>query len=318
MNNRSVQPDLNQMSIFAAVVEAGTFTAAAKALGMPKSTVSKRISELEDRLGCRLLHRTTRRVKLTAVGCSYHAECQRIVADARAADRTVAARDGSLQGIVRVTAPWLLAEIVAPAMHRFLRENENVSLEVWITNRVVDLIEEGVDLAIRPGSLTDSSLVARRLGEVEHCICASPDYLERHRTVTKPSDLRTHACIAFGRMGTKRTWSFERDGKKTLVAVNGRYAVTSGALMHRAALAGLGIASVPKFVVEDDLASGRLVRLLENWTTGRGAVHLVYPSGRHLSPAVRGLLDVLVSTFGNNPPWSPRERNRKTGRREGI
>jgi DNA-binding transcriptional LysR family regulator len=306
------------MSIFVAVVDAGSFTAAAKALRMPKSTVSKRIAELEDRLGCRLLHRTTRRVKVTAVGATYYAECQRIVADARAADRTVAARDGALRGTVRVTAPWLLSEIIAPAMHRFLRENENVSLEVWITNRLVDLIEEGVDLAIRPGGLTDSSLMARRLGEVERCICASPEYLARHRAVTKPSDLRSHACVAFGRGGTTRTWTFERDGKKTIVSVNGRYAVTSVALMHRAALAGLGIASIPKFVVEDDLAAGRLVPLLENWSAGRGAVHLVYPSGRHLSPSVRALLDVLVSTFGDNPPWSPRKRNRETGRRGGF
>ena len=249
------------------------------------------------------------------MGASYHAECQRIVADARAADRTVLARDGALRGTVRVTAPWLLSEIIAPAMHRFLRENENVSLEVWVTNRVVDLIEEGVDLAIRPGRLTDSSLMVRRLGEAERCICASPDYLARHRSVTKPSDLRTHACIAFGRTGTTRPWTFERDGRKTVVAVTGRYAVTSVALLHRAALAGLGIASIPKFVVEDDLAAGRLVRLLESWATGRGSVHLVYPSGRHLSPAVRALLDVLVSTFGDNPPWSMREG--KTGRREG-
>jgi DNA-binding transcriptional LysR family regulator len=313
-----MRADLNQMSIFVGVVEAGSFTAAARALGMPKSTVSKRVAELEDRLGTRLLHRSTRHVKLTADGAAYHAECRRIVADAQAADRAMTARDGALRGRIRVTVPRLLEETLAPVMERFLHEHPNVSLELWSTNRRVDLVEEGVDLAIRPGVLPDSSLVARRLGQVEHCICASPEYLARHRAVSKPSDLREHSCIAFTGRGEPQTWSFERGGKKVPVAVGGRYSVSSGALMRRGALAGLGVANVPEFLVAEDVAAGRLVRLLEGWTIGRGAVHLVYPSSRHLSPAVRALLDLLVSTFSDNPPWTRRVtrpgRARATGR----
>ena len=304
-----MRPDLNQMSIFVAIVEAGTFTGAAKALGMPKSTVSKRVAQLEDRLGSRLLQRSTRRVKLTAAGSAYYEECRRIVADAYAADRSVTGREGALRGLVRVTAPWLLEGAVAPVMERFIEDNPNVSLDLRITNRRGNLVEEGIDLAIRPGSLPDSSLVARRLGEAEHCICASPDYLARHGAVKKPPDLRRHSCISFTGRGGQQTWTFERRGKKVSVPVSGRYSVSSGALMRHAAIAGIGIASVPEFLVEDDVAAGRLVRLLDGWSTGRGAVHLVYPSGRHLSPIVRALVDLLVSTFGVDPPWTRRERS---------
>ncbi|WP_394827848.1 LysR family transcriptional regulator [Pendulispora albinea] len=299
-------PDLNQMVIFAAVLDTGSFTAAAKALGIPKSTVSKRVAELEDRLGTRLLNRTTRRVKPTAAGAAYYAQCRKIVGDAQAADRIAAEGSGALRGLVRVTAPRLLEAIVEPVMTRFLAENVHVSLDLLITNRRVDLVEEGVDLAIRPGVLPDSSMIARRLGDVAHCVSAAPDYLARHPPVTKPLDLREHDCISFSSKGGQRTWTFERDGEKIAVPVRGRYSVSSAALVRRAAVAGLGVASVPEFIVADDLLAGRLVRILPGWSLGRGAVQLVYPGGRHASPSVRALIDRLVSAFADDPPWSRR------------
>lgn len=302
-----MKPDLNQMVIFVGVVEARSFTAAAKVLGIPKSTVSKRIGELEDRLGVRLLQRTTRRVKPTALGATYYAACQRIVADARAADGSVLPPpDGALRGLVRVTAPRLLEPTLAPAMEQFLLDHAGVSLDLRITNRRVDLIEEGIDLAIRPGALPDSSLVARSLGRVEHCLCASPAYLARRRAIQKPKDLQEHDCISFSGKNEPPTWTFERNGKKFAVAVTGRYAVSSVALVRRGILAGLGIGSLPEFVVAEDLTAGRLVRLLPKWSIGRGAVHLVYPSNRHLTPSVRALVDHLVATFGASAPWTRR------------
>src|SRR5262245_18176013 len=155
-----MRSDLNQMAIFAAVVKAGGFTSAARVLAMPKSTVSKRVSELEDRLGMRLLHRTTRKVKLTDAGAAYYEQCKRIVEEAEEADRIVADRDASPRGAMRVTAPLLLGETLAPVMERFLIEHPNVSIQFLVTDRRVDLIEEGIDVAIRPGALPASTLVA--------------------------------------------------------------------------------------------------------------------------------------------------------------
>jgi DNA-binding transcriptional LysR family regulator len=309
-----MEPDLNQMSIFVAVVETGSFTAASKALGMPKSTVSKRVSDLEERLGARLLHRTTRKVKLAATAAAYYSECRRIIGEARAAERALMSLDesGAMRGLVRVTAPWLLEETIAPVMERFLADNRGVALDLRITNRGVDMIEEGIDLAIRAGSLPDSSLMSRRLGASEHFICAANAYLARHGAPRVPADLSMHSCILFSGGGERQTWTLERKRAKVAATVTGRYSASSGALMRRGALAGVGIASLPQFVVEDDIAAGRLVRLLDGWTVRLGAVHVVYPS-RHLSPSVRALVGLLVAEFAKDPVWKKPRAGRVPG-----
>jgi DNA-binding transcriptional LysR family regulator len=309
-----MRSDLNQMAIFANVVKAGSFTSAARALGMPKSTVSKRVGELEDRLGLRLLHRTTRHVKLTEAGAAYYEHCKRIVEEAEEADRSVTDQDESPRGTVRVTAPLLLGETLAPAMERFLIENPNVSIQFWVTDRRIDLIEERIDIAIRPGALPDSTLVARRLGDIEHVICASPSYLRGRDVVKEPNDLRAHWCIGFQEGRIEALWSFERNGERRSVAVHGRYGVSSLRLVRTGALAGLGVANVPEFLVRDDIAAGGLVRLLSRWTVGRGAVHLVYPTNRNLSPGVRALVDFLMTAFAENRPWATVSWSRR-GRR---
>jgi DNA-binding transcriptional LysR family regulator len=309
-----MRTDLNQMAIFATVVRAGSFTSAARELGMPKSTVSKRVGELESRLGLRLLHRTTRNVKLTNAGNAYYEHCKRIVEEAEAADRTVADEDASPRGTVRVTAPLLLGETLAPVMERFLSEHPAVSLQLWLTDRRVDLIGEGVDVAIRPGELADSSLVARRLGDIEHVICASPNYLRGRDPVKVPIDLRAHWCIGFQDGRTEGLWTFERDGERRSIAVEGRYGVSSLRLIRSGALAGLGVANVPEFLVRDDIRDGRLVRLLQKWTIGRGAVHLVFPTSRKLSPRVRALVDFITTTFAENRPWVATSPSRRRTR----
>jgi DNA-binding transcriptional LysR family regulator len=299
-----VRADLNQMAVFASVVKAGSFAAAARALGMPKSTVSKRIAELEDRLATQLLHRTTRTIKLTQSGAAYYEQCMRIVQEAEEADRAIAESDASLHGTVRVTAPWLLGETLEPVMERFLADHANVTLDLWLTDRRVDLIEEGVDLAIRAGALPDSSLVARRLGDVEHRIVASPAYLAGGPPIRVPKDLEAHRCVAF-RERRDAAWPLQRGDKKVSVHVEARYTVASLHLVRHAALAGIGIAHVPQFLVEQDFAARRLVRLLPEWTIYPGAVHVVHPSSRNLSPRVRALADLLVETFAKDRPWVP-------------
>lgn len=285
------------MLVFVEVVRHGSFTAAASTLGMPKSTVSKRVAELEDRLGTRLLQRTTRRLKLTPAGTEYFERSRRVMDDALAADRSLAERGAELRGTVRVTAPWFIADVVAPLTERFAAAHPKVSLELRLDNQRLDLVAQGFDLAIRAGALSDSSLVARRLCEVQHRICASREYLERGPVITKPADLSAHDCIGFH--AAKASWKLERKGKRLSVPVTARYTVSSLLLVRSAAIAGLGIAYVPDFVVAADLAAGSLVHVLPDWVAERGALQLVYPGGRNLSPAVRALADQLTSTFAH-------------------
>ncbi len=293
------------MAIFANVVKEGSFAAAARKLDIPKSTVSKRILELEDRLGTRLLHRTTRRLKLTEPGAAYYEHCLRIVQEAEQADRAMTESGEALRGTMRVTAPWLIGDILEPVMEQFLATHPSVSLDLWLIDRRVDLVAEGVDLAIRAGALPDSSLVTRRLGDVEHRVCASARYLNGRSPIKVPADLGDHDGIRL-RDARDMPWRFERRNKKVAVTVPTRYAVSLLRHARDACLAGLGIVHIPQFIVEDDLQAGRLIQLLPDWTIGRGSVQLVYPSSRNLSLRVRALVDLLVATFGAEPPWSPR------------
>lgn len=294
------------MAIFANVIKEGSFAAAARKLDVPKSTVSKRILELEDRLGTRLLHRTTRKLKLTELGAIYYEHCLRILQEAEQADHAMTESGGALRGTIRVTAPWLLSDVLEPVMEQFLATHPSVSLDLWLTDRRIDLVEEGVDLAIRAGALPDSSLVVRRLGEVEHHVCASPRYLNGRSPIKVPTDLSNHDGIRLRDM-RDAPWRFERRNKKVAVTVPTRYAVSWLRQARDACLAGLGIIHVPQFIVEDDLQARRLIQLLPDWTIGRGAVQLVYPSSRNLSPHVRALVDLLVETFDSDPPWLPRQ-----------
>lgn len=290
------------MLVFVEVVRHGSFTAAAATLGMPKSTVSKRVAELEDRLGTRLLQRTTRRVKLTAAGTDYFERSRRVMDDALAADRSLAERGDELRGTVRLTAPWLIADVVAPLTERFAAAHPKVSLELRLDNHRLDLVAQGFDLAIRAGALSDSSLIVRRLCEVRHRICASREYLERRPAITKPAHLSAQECIGF--QATKATLKLERKGRRVSVPTTARYTVSSLPLVRSAAIAGLGVAHLPDFFVDADLAAGRLVHVLPEWVADRGALQLVHPGGRNLSPAVRALADELTSTFAQW--WSKR------------
>jgi DNA-binding transcriptional LysR family regulator len=289
--------DLNQMVVFAAVVREGSFTAAARALGQPKSTVSKRVAELERRLGARMLHRSTRRVQTTVEGAAYFASCERVVRDAEAADRAMMDRESTPRGLVRLSAPVAMGAFVAPILEAYLHAHPGVALDVVLVDRRVDLIKEGFDLALRAGPLRDSALVVRRLAQTERCLCASPRLFADRAAPRHPRELARHECIAFRTEPGKATWTFERGHRATTVAVTGRYSVSSGALARSGALAGLGIANLPRFLVADDLLAGRLVPVLPGWPLKRGEIHLLYASGVHLSPRVRALIDLFVDRF---------------------
>lgn len=295
--------DLNEMMVFAHVAREGSFTAAARSLGIPKSTVSRRVVSLEERLGARLLHRTTRKINLTEAGAVYYERCRQILTDVLEADRHVAHLQEEPRGLLRLSAPTLVGEafltrIVLQYMERF----PEVSVDMVLGGNLVDLVTEGFDLAVRVGELQDSSLVVRKLGQVSSYLCATPEYLEEHGYPEHPSDLQKHACIVFGADRVGATWSFIKDRNTLSVPVTSRLMVNSMAAARDAALASMGIARLPAFLCADLVREGKLRVVLCGWNKGGVAIQAVYPSRRHLSCKVRSFLDFLVQET-SPPPW---------------
>ncbi|OGB15911.1 MAG: LysR family transcriptional regulator [Burkholderiales bacterium RIFCSPLOWO2_12_67_14] len=289
--------DLNDMLYFAEVVERGGFAAAGRALGLPKSRLSRRVAGLEAQLGVRLLQRTTRKLSLTEVGEAYLRHCQALRESAQAAADTVAQVQTEPCGTLRVACPVTLAQtVLAELMPDFLARYPLVRVEMLVNNRVVNLVEEGVDVALRVRtSLDDSgSLVIKRLGDDEPLLVASPALLARQGTPTTLDELSRLDSMAMsttdGRASIPLTGP---DGRQTILQHTPRYVADDLLTLHVAALAGTGMCWLPSYMCEDDLRQGRLVRLLPDWQTPRGLVHAVFPSRRGLTPAVRCFLDFL-------------------------
>lgn len=297
--------NLNDMAIFTKVVDTGSFTGAAKALGLPKSTVSRKITLLEESLGVRLLERTTRAVKLTEVGASYFEQCARIVSDAEEANLAVTQAQAAPRGKLRITAPTEFGALyLGPIVAAYLRQYPGVQIEVELSNRVVDLIEEGFDLAIRGGALPDSSLIARKLAAEYVCICASPSYLEEHGRPQSPEELSQHQMI-FSPASPKNQLKLISDSGETVTAViKGSLLVNNLAMAREAAAAGLGLVALPETLCWEDLRSGRLQIALDGWRLSGTGIHAVYPSPRHLSTKVKTFLDLLQEKL-TPPPWRP-------------
>lgn len=290
--------DLNDMLLFAQVVEAGSFTAAARDLGMPKSTLSRRISRLESQLGSRLLQRTTRSLHLTDVGSEFYEHCSRVVKEARDAEQVVSLRQETPRGLLRVTAPVefgtdLLGRLAAD----YLQQYPEVTLELDLSNHFVDLVEEGFDLALRAGRLEDSSLVARRLGESRQVVCAAPGYLENHAAPTSPEQLKEHSCLLYPADGKRAMLQFS--GARQLIQVHlpGRLIANSMGTLRDAAISGLGIAILPWSLCRDAVETGQLKLLLENWQLPTDGIYAIYPSPRHLSPKVRSFIDFVAGRW---------------------
>lgn len=298
--------DLNALQVFVKVVSCGSFTGAAKMLSMPKSTVSQRVLELEERLGVRLLQRTTRTLSLTDQGRLYFDHCVRILADLEAADRAVISLQDEPRGLLRLTVPTN-AQFLAPVLTDFLRRCGGVQLEIVSTDRTVNLVEESFDVAIRTGVLSDSTLMARPLGAIEFLLVASPRYLKRRGRPRVPADLAKHAALVFQVGARPRTWRLTQGSDTREVTVSAVLAVNDLDLVHSAAVGGLGVALLPAYRCSDELSAARLERVLPEWQAPAEPIHALYPSGRHLSPKVKALLDHLQAMTA---PWGKAARAR--------
>ncbi len=292
------------MHAFIKVVDTRSFTAAAERLNLSKSVVSRRIAELENRLGARLLNRTTRKLSLTEVGQAFYERCTRILADLDEAEQAVADLHAAPRGRLRVNAPVSFGLLhLAPAVSDFLTRYPAIEIEMDLNDRYVDLIDEGYDLAVRIGRLRDSSLIAKRLAPARHVVCASPAYLEKHGTPTAPEDLTAHNCLIYTNVPPAEQWQFRVGGEMRTVRVSGSLRANNGDLLREAAIAGVGIAVMPTFLCGDALSSGALKCLLLESYAVESAVHAVYPQNRHLSPKVRVFVDFLANRFGPQPYW---------------
>jgi DNA-binding transcriptional LysR family regulator len=299
--------DLNEMVVFSKVVQAGSFVGAARELSMPKSTVSRKVSELESRLGARLLHRTTRKLSLTEAGSAYYQHAVRVVAMADEAERAVTELQQTPRGLLRVTSP-LNVGYLGPIVASFLLEQTEVQIELVCTDRVVNLVEEGFDVAIRAGKLADSSLVARSLGFMQSYVVASPAFLKRNGTPKVPADLESLECVIFGASPDRNTWTLQSPRGEARVSVHGRVVVNDFDIVHECALGGLGIAILPVHRCVDDLKEKRLRRVLDDWCTREVPMHAVYASTRHVSPAIKAFLDHVQREMEHGPWTKTRQR----------
>jgi DNA-binding transcriptional LysR family regulator len=288
------------MAVFANVVESASFAAAARHFDMSPAMVSKHVSTLEERLGVRLLNRTTRRVSATEVGQDYYERCLRILSDLEDADRAAGNLQTAPRGLLRVTTSVSFgARQLAPLVAEYLAVYPDVSIELSLHDHYIDLLQERIDLAIRLGTLSDSSLIARKLCAVEMVLCASPGYLKANGTPEKPRDLVKHNCLTHPAL---RTWTFsDRDGKDEVVRISGRLSANAGDALLALLVKDAGIALAPDYLVGDDLTAGRLVRLLPDYTTRDTPVYAVYPHSHYLSAKTRTFIDFLASRLAHLP-----------------
>jgi DNA-binding transcriptional LysR family regulator len=288
------------MAVFAKVVESASFAAAARHFDMSPAMVSKHVSTLEERLGVRLLNRTTRRVSATEVGQDYYERSLRILSDLEDADRAAGNLQTAPRGLLRVTTSVSFgARQLAPLVAEYLAVYPEVSIELSLHDHYIDLLQERVDLAIRLGTLSDSSLIARKLCAVEMILCASPGYLRANGTPQKPHDLIKHNCLTHP---ASRAWTFsDRDGKDEVVRISGRLSANAGDALLALMVKDAGIALAPDYLVGDDLTAGRLVRLLPHYATRDTPVYAVYPHSHYLSAKTRTFIDFLASRLAHLP-----------------
>ena len=294
---------LQEITVFARIVAAGSLSAAARDLGLSPALVSRRLAGLEARLGVRLVNRTTRSLHLTDEGVAYHETCTRVLADIEEADAAVSAGRAEPRGILRVALPASFGnQHVAPLVPRFAERYPDVQLALSLSDRNVNLVEEGFDLAIRIADLADSSLAARKLAPNRRVVCASPSYLRRHGTPRTPEDLAQHNCLA---TDFTMHWDYRGpDGKPGSARVSGRYACDNWEVLREWALAGMGIALKSTWDVRRHLEDGTLVSLLPGYTFATDvAIYAVYPHRRHLPAKTRAFIEFLAESFGPEPYW---------------
>lgn len=291
---------LTSLTVFAKVAEAGGFSAAGRRLGLSPAMVSNHIQELEARLGVRLLNRTTRRVSLTEVGQSYYDQCSRILAAIEEADQTAAALQTTPTGRLRLNGPNALGYLLAPVVTEYLARYPQMQVEAVMTDRPLDLIEEGLDLGITMVPTPDSQLIGRRLSGYRHVLCATPDYLARYGTPRVPADLAGHNCLRHANYPFGDEWIFDGPTGEEIVSVRGNLVTNGSTLLRAAGVRGLGIVLAPRFLVAEELALGNVVTLLDAYALRRLQLEVVYPHRNRLSAKVRLFIDALVERLDSN------------------
>ncbi|MDP2108218.1 MAG: LysR family transcriptional regulator [Rhodocyclaceae bacterium] len=296
---------LKLMETFVAVTLRGSLTAAAASEGVAPAVISRRLDALEEHLGVKLMVRTTRKITLTFEGSAYLEDCQRILRDVGDVEAQLTLGSARASGHLRVTAPAGFGrKHVAPLMLEFLRAHPEVSANLDLSDRTVDLVNEGVDCAVRLGGLEDSSLIAVRLGEMRRAVVGSPAYFQRRGVPRTLDELAGHDCLA---LATQSGWDFQVDGKPSHFKPPGRFVCNDGAVLHEWALAGMGLAWRSLWEVGDDLRWGRLVPVLDAIATPPVGIHAVFPQRRHLPLRVRLFIDLLKDNYGRPEYWDKAE-----------
>ena len=295
---------LEDMSVFVRIVEAGGIGKAADQLGMAKSGVSRRLVALETRLGISLINRTTRSSSLSSVGREYYERAVKLIGDISELNGLAANESKSLEGLLRLAVPLSFGlSHLSPAIDIFAREHPGLAINIDFSDAQVDLVEQGVDLAIRIADLKDSSMHARRICPIRLLLCASPSYLEKHGTPKKPNDLKVHQILGYN-LGNGHTIRLSnRQGDEQLVHTSARMTANNGDFLHDMALAGHGIVLLPTFIAWKSLADGGLVSVLESYVPATLSVWAVYPQTRYLSQRARLFIDFLTERFGDRPYW---------------
>lgn len=294
-----------EMQAFVAVVDTGSFVRAADALDISKTAVSRLVGDLEARLGTRLMHRTTRKLSLTPEGEVFHERCRQVLDEVAEAEAELTARSGEAVGRLRINVPVTFGLLhLAPLWPAFMARHPKVELDITLADRVVDLVDEGYDLAVRIARLQPSSLVSRQLSSTRLVLCASPEYLRRHGAPVHPSELAQHAVIAYTLLSMGDHWAFEGPEGTVSVTITPHMRTNSGDTCCAAALKHQGLVLQPTFLVGPYLASGALIEVLPQYRSIELGVFAVYPSRKHLTPKVRVLIDFLVEAF-RAPAWPP-------------
>lgn len=293
------------MKVFASVVEASAFSRAAEQLHISNTAASRHVAELEQHLGVRLLQRSTRRLSLTDAGANYYERCRQILADVEDAEATAGSAEGQVRGSLRISLPHSFGlQYVAPLIPEFCRRYPLLQLELNFSDRLTDLVEEGVDLALRIALDINTSLVARKITDIRIVCCAAPDYLARAGMPAVPEELARHTCLTYAYAEKGDTWRFLNEDGEHSVSVKGEFRANNGEMIRLAGLAGQGIMLQPTFLVGDDLRAGRLVRVLPTYQFANRTAYAVFLPAARRSARVRTMVDFLLEAFGQGePPW---------------
>lgn len=292
------------MESFVAVAETGSFSAAAKRLGLSRAVVGKRVAALEKAMGAQLLNRTTRRVSITGPGAEFYERCRIIIEEFATAGHELARNQVDPEGIIKLNAPMSFGQLhLAPVLLDFMERYPKIVVHLVLTDQFVDVIAEGYDLVVRIGDLDDSSLISRQLAPVSRILCASPDYIQTSGMPQTPADLAGHRLLHYGWHRTGTRWDLLNSNGSTSVDVSVGYCVNNAEVLAAAAVAGRGITLLPTFVVGADLQIGRLVRVLPDYEATTVGLHAIWPPSRLQPTRVRRLIDFLVERFAGPPQW---------------